>query len=229
MERVLLLLVNVSLLYLFLLGSKLLLLLSLLNIFKIGWLRYAIHSLISLLLLLPLTSHAHAHFLSRVRSLLLRNEIRNHSSLIEISLLFTAWLWNGRLMAWSNKLLLLLLGRINLSRSAHRIYGLWESLSVRLCLLFVCIVCLVIHTGQVLSGHGLRKITITVVILVVIKSLIFILLIVNVFCNFMSIIINKGIDRRLSYIRRFVSSIIESNLDLIKVSFIELLLSIQIR
>jgi hypothetical protein len=36
MERVLLLLVNVSLLYLFLLGSKLLLLLSLLNIFKIG-------------------------------------------------------------------------------------------------------------------------------------------------------------------------------------------------
>jgi hypothetical protein len=36
MERVLLLLVNLSLLYLFLLGSKLLLMLSLLNIFEIG-------------------------------------------------------------------------------------------------------------------------------------------------------------------------------------------------
>ena len=226
MERVLLLLVNVYLLHLFGLGSKLLLL-SLLNIFKICRLWYAIHSLISLLL--PLTSHTHVHFLCRVWPLLLRNEVSNHSSLIEISLLFPARLRNGGLMTLPNEFLLLFLGWIYLSRSTHSINRLWECLPVRLSLLFVCGVCLVwSHTSQVLSGHGLGEITITIVIFVIIKSLIFILLIVYVFRDFMRIIIKKGVDRGLSYIRRFVSSIIESNLDLIKVSLIELLLSIHI-
>jgi hypothetical protein len=223
MERVLLLLVNVYLLYLFRLGTKLLLL-SLLHIFKIGWLRYAINSLVSLLL--PLTSHTHVHFLSRVRSLLLRYKVSNHSSLIKISLLFSACLRNGRLMALSYKLLLLLLSRIDLSRSAHRIDRLWECLSIRLSLLFVCLICC--HASQILGGHRLCEISITVVIFIIIKSLIIILLIVYVFRNFMGIVINKGVDSRLSYIRWFVSSVIEGNLDLIKVSLIELLLSIQI-
>jgi hypothetical protein len=226
MERVLLLLVNVYLLHLFGLGSKLLLL-SLLNIFKICRLWYAIHSLISLLL--PLASHTHVHFLCRVWPLLLWYQISNHSSLIEISLLFPARLRNGGLMTLPNELLLLFLGWIYLSRSSHRINGLWKCLPVRLSLLFVCGVCLVwSHTGQVLSGHGLGEITITIVIFVIIKNLIFILLIVYVFRNFMRVVIKKGVDRGLSYIRRFVSSIIEGNLYLIKVSLIELLLSIHI-
>ena len=226
MERVLLLLVNVYLLHLFGLGSKLLLL-SLLNIFKICRLWYAVHSLISLLL--PLASHTHVHFLSRVWPLLLWYQISNHSSLIEISLLFPARLRNGGLMTLPNELLLLFLRWIYLSGSTHCINGLWECLPVRLSLLFVCGVCLVCcHTSQVLSGHGLREITITVVIFVILKTLIIIVLIVYVFCDFMSIIINKGIDCRLSYIRWFVCSVIERNLDLIKVSLIELLLSIHI-
>ena len=227
MEWVLLLLVNFYLLHLFSLSSKLLLL-SLLNIFKICRLWYAIHSLITLLL--PLTTHTQIHFLCRVWPLLLWYKISNHSSFIEITLLFPARLRNGGLMTLSNELLLLFLRWIYLSRSSHRIDGLWECLPVRLSLLFVCGVCLVCsHTGQVLGGHGLREITITVVIFVIIKSLIFILLIVNVFRNFMRIIIKKGVDRGLSYIRRFVRSVIEGNLDLIEVSLIELLLSIQIR
>jgi hypothetical protein len=227
MEGVLLLLVNVNLLHPFWWGSKLLLLLSLLNIFKICRLWYAVNSLICLLL--PLATHTHVHFLSRLRSLLLRYEISNHSSLIEISLLFPAWLRNGWLVTLPNELLLLLLSWIYLPSTAHRIDRLRKRLPVRLSLLFVCSICLVCgHTSEVLSGHGLREITITVVIFVIIKTLIIIILIVYVFCDFMSIIINKGIDRGLSYIRWFVCSVIERNLDLIKVSLIELLLSIQI-
>ena len=93
-------------------------------------------------------------------------------------------------MTLSHKLLLLLLRWIYLSPSTHRINGLGESLSIRLGLLFVSGTILVVHTCQVLCRHRLSEITITIVVLIIIKSLVFIILIVYIFGNFIGIIIN---------------------------------------
>lgn len=126
--RILLLLFNVKLLLL----CIEMLLLSLL-ILKVCRLRNAINSLA---ILLPLTSHAHVHFVSRIGSLLLY-QICDHTSLRQIGCLST-WRSDWRLMTLSNKLLLLFFSRIDLSSSAHCINWLGESLFVRLWLLFVC-------------------------------------------------------------------------------------------
>lgn len=80
-EGVLLLLINVNLLLLLVLLLSIEMLMGSL-LFEISGLRDAIYSLLAVLL--SLTSHAHVHFLSRIRSLLLGNHICNHSGFCEI-------------------------------------------------------------------------------------------------------------------------------------------------